>query len=444
MTHGETKARAAARSGASALGRAPDGEAPRPRQRFDSNRISLILPSPWRWPARIASLIFAGWLVLLFVGADSGFGIRGASLWATLLVVPLGLYATAYLHKDRRRRHGRLVADKHGLEFNARMLVPRQDIFAGHLIATRQVVVQILRYGHAAPLEIRVESEADGRTIIFALGLEISQGTAMYRLPAPETSRRVPYVIAATLVLAFGLALTWWFLPILLLTLAATVALMRARRRVTIGSDGVLIELLFWTRFVEYRDIVRAERFEHQSAGLATFAGVDLVLRSDELVRILTERDDMPTVAAADQAPAPLHRTIHARLVELMGRMGSSGETAHEAKLLRRAGRDPAAWFEDLAGLASGSTVDYRQAPVDPHKLWQLVEDPGAEHSVRVGAAAALASASAHRDPERLHATAATVVAPPLRKALTQIAKAKRDSKIVLALASVHDESNEP
>ncbi|MBW2526508.1 MAG: hypothetical protein JRI23_20170, partial [Deltaproteobacteria bacterium] len=395
------------------------------RVRFDSNRVELVLPNPWRWPMRLVALGFVGWVVVLLVGAESGFGLRGPSSWATWAIAALGLYALGYLRKDHKRRHGRLHADRDGLEFDAEPLAPKRKILAVHLVTGRRFKLQVTRLGHIAPVELRLESLKDGRTILQALELEMSQGTAQYELPVTKAIRYTPLpILVGVIAVVFAVFITPAALAVAAVSAAIFFALVRTRRLVAVGSDGVLIRYGFWRRFVELRQILRVDHIERTTIGATTYNGVDLVLQTEERVLLLAPSDFMYDAQERAFPLDPFGHQLKERLGQLMQRLGSASEATKEAKLLRRQGRSAAEWFEELRSIGSGSSRGYRSAPVSPHALWQLFEDPAAEPSVRLGAAVALASSSAHRDAHRLGVTTATVLAPALRRALDRVRQA--------------------
>lgn len=170
-----------------------------------------------------------------------------------------------------------------------------------------------------------------------------------------------------------------------LATLAGAVgAMLRAAagfgpRAVVLGSDGVTLEgvgLLGRRRFIGYGEVEKVERARGVIA--SRDGGVlRVTLKSGEVVPVGQEQDDVEALAAMEEH---LRRAV-------VTRRGDGGEEV-TAALLRREGRDVAAWREGLKAKVMGPA--FRGNAVDPEGLLRVAEDGEAGAEARVGAVLAL------------------------------------------------------
>ena len=159
--------------------------------------------------------------------------------------------------------------------------------------------------------------------------------------------------------------------------------------------------------------------------------GVELVLRSGASVRFpIVQGRSLDT----GQMTLILERMRQAK------ESHDRGDATSEAALLERHERDIPAWIAALRAIGTGANQDHRTAPVEPEKLWRIVEDPAATPTARAGAAVALSAAIDEGGKRRLSAAAEAVAAPRLRIALDAATKGD-DEALREAMSEVEEEA---
>jgi len=168
--------------------------------------------------------------------------------------------------------------------------------------------------------------------------------------------------------------------------------------RVSVFEDGVVLEWLWWPRFVPYADIVAIEEYGQVVRGLK------LSLRDGTHVLIgKHEYDERHRVWDAIKTASEAARASESAPVEL----GRAGRTTRE-------------WIANLRAVADGTAATPRSAGIDLERLRRLIASPGARASDRAAAAVALAA-----DPEakaHIRVVADDVHDTRLRVALTAAA----------------------
>jgi hypothetical protein len=251
-------------------------------------------------------------------------------------------------------------------------------------------------------------------------------GVERYRVARGEVARMGPVLavsgaFAAWLVLvlallpALGLRLPAWVFPSGMALLAmALLVFMNLPGYVDVGSDGVLLDSRGKKRYLPFSELTGARTFRERSIG-KTFVGVEVVLASDEVVRIPFGED----LFGASRRAAVLAAAIQ-RAIETRARGDDDDEI--DTALLERGDKSREAWLTSLRNLGHGANAGPRQAPVPTERLWRIVESPGASVSARAGAALALGPNLDEEGKSRLRIASQETAEPHLRIALESAA----------------------
>jgi hypothetical protein len=216
---------------------------------------------------------------------------------------------------------------------------------------------------------------------------------------------------------------------ILLLSLSVSFFALMARRitfdpkiEVTVGEDGMLVRRRGGSGFFawsEIEDLSVGPDVERSQRGPALF----VVWKGGARERVGA------LVGSASEARALVK---HAR--RLRASYAARTPVAAAASLpLARDGRAAADWLNGVRALRVESP-DYRSADVDDEILWSVVEDPRADPTARVGAAAALVAERDQQARARLRVAAEASAMPQLRETLDAIASAEAEDDVTLAL----------
>jgi hypothetical protein len=308
-------------------------------------------------------------------------------------------------------------ADAEGVRVNGELVAPRDRIRYGLVVpdVPMGAMVRIERR-MALPLEIRVRDEDQGRQMLMALGLDVTQRSMTFTLPSRARSD-FNWSIPTSL----GLAATFYTLNVLgqgtplvygtLIGLALAFFFLTFSQ-LTVGADGLLFSWLGQKRFWRYDDIASIDTWIEKSIWKKMmWEGIELRLRTGERVKI--------GVQMRHQTPGHAER-LHVIFERVRAALNShrEGDPAADAALLGRGERDVGDWIRTLRAMGSGAAADHRTAPVAPERLWRIVEDPRATPEARAGAATALGTSLDAEGRARLESAAAAVAAPRLRIAL--------------------------
>jgi hypothetical protein len=347
----------------------------------------------------------------------------------------LGLAIAGFIARTVARREetvsGELSVKTRQVRWNGERLLDREQLATALLMPRRRrrpVVALAPRRG--APIRFEVDGVEDGRELIRALGLDPDHHVATFSLPTMNLrSRSVAFALSAALGFAglIGMALMRSLLPGAA-TLAAAAAyslfVLLTRTRVHIGADGISIESLGARRFIEHSAI------ESVTPRRGVFTGVELALGSGEVVRL-------PTTTQPDE-DGGLAEGI-ADLIDAAREGHGQSDAAREAAMLARGGRSAEEWHRALRSMAAGAHATHRTAPLDPERAFRVLEDPSAEASARVGAAALIGAVADEKDRSRLRVAAAAVAAPKVRIAIERAADSASDEELIEALEAVHE-----
>jgi hypothetical protein len=327
-----------------------------------------------------------------------------------------------------------------GVLEGGRLLVARDQIRAGFVVPDPPRGPRVrLQRKLRLPVEIRVEDESQGRALLRALGLDVSQRAATFSTPSrvitdPKLSIffGIGFAILYVLIGIVGHPLAGHGvsiqIPILLVYLGF---MLLTRTSITVGADGVLRSWLGKKEFWSYGEIASAARFFEHIGRKHKWQGVELTLRSAERVRLpITSKNGF------QQSQLDL---ILERIHEAMENH-RQGEPAADTALLARQARPVADWIQSLRAIGSGAHVDHRTAPVGPERLFRIVEDPSLAASTRAGAAVALSASLDEEGKERLKGAAGAIAAPKLRIAIEAAAEGD-EAALTEALAAIEGEA---
>jgi hypothetical protein len=371
------------------------------------------------WMMALAATPFLGTLACI-VGGLLGTPALFALTFHTSI---LGLAAMAYAWRRNFRPIVKDVdvrADATGVHVGDRF-VPRSEIRAG-LIVPRMAPGVLLRRRLRAAIELQAASTEEARSLLRALGLDVSQTVARFSTLSRVMSKRRYGMTLGVSIGAFVLIATRMMGPHPLspigfaMVMAAVIAgalLALAPTRLDVGADGIALRWLGRTRFIGYEDIDVVSRFD-RSWGRSRLMGVSLLLRSNEEVLI--------PITSNEWGNWDSLRIIEERINEGMASFREGGAAA-DAALLKRGERAMSDWIAALRSLGAGANADLRTAPVPRDRLFRIVEDPAATPADRAAAAVALGGDLDDDGRTRLKAVAAATAAPRLRIAIEKAAE---------------------
>jgi hypothetical protein len=385
----------------------------------------------------------APWIVALIGVVTALIADTPAFAKLTPHLVTGGIVGFIYAWRKNPRAHrvkATVRAGSEGVQIDSASAVPflpRAHIQEGFVFLTETGTprVRLMRSDLLPPVDLEVGDETDGRGLLRALGLDVSQKVASFRLSSqlmakPKWNRaaRVGLLVSVpTLYIVSALLGS----PVLALVLVPlTFALFLVARLMPswldVGADGVLITWFWYKRFIAYSNIELVTPFDHD-VGSPRVRGLLLTLRSGEQIWVPVARRSWDNERVA---------IIHDRIREAMANH-KQGDTEAFVALLRRGERSVGAWITMLRSLGTGANADHRIAPVAPERLWRIVADSSAPMSARAAAAVALAAAGDDEGRDRLEAIAGATVAPKLRIALKAAAGSAEEAALEEALGEL-------
>jgi hypothetical protein len=207
-------------------------------------------------------------------------------------------------------------------------------------------------------------------------------------------------------------------LELLALSLAFVLPLY-LRRRLSVGTDGVLMSGALRSRFVPFRDLGSAAALDQRSPSLCKL--------------VITRRDDGPIVLWMRRAEA------EAAAARIQAAIDASDGSAETARLqLRRDGPDVREWLARLRALTR-RREPYRAVGATADALWRLLDDPGAGESERAAAAVVLGTDASGEERTRLREVAARVASPRVRVAMERVAAGAEEDDLAAAMDAVED-----
>jgi hypothetical protein len=336
---------------------------------------------------------------------------------------------------------GDFEAGPEGLSRGGQLFVPAEQIRAGFVVPDPghgpRVRIQRKR---RLPVEIRVRDEAEGRELLRALGLDVTQRAATFSTPSraitdPRWSVLLGVGFAALFLLfgvlhrSLGLHGGGFQLPIVMAYLAFMVA---TRTGITVGADGILRSWLGKKEFWSYGEIESVRPFiDDRFWRKQKWQGIELVLRSGATVRIPVSSKKSLQTSNLDLITERIREAMESHHL---------GDAATETALLARQARSVPDWVQSLRAIGSGAHVDHRTAPVAPERLFRIVEDPSLTASARAGAAVALGGSLDASGKVRLKDAAGATAAPKLRIAI-EAAASGDDAALIDALSAIEGEA---
>ena len=327
-------------------------------------------------------------------------------------------------------------ADAGGVQLGERH-VPRAEIREGFVLPGHPPKV-LLRRRRGLPVELEVGSTDEGRGLLRALGLDVSQTVARFRAMSRAVARKrytvglvgafvacyVAFIVDMARRHAHGASPI--AVGLLALSALAMMVVFLMPTWLSVGADGIVVSWFGRKRFIGYADVVRVARYE-KGWGRSRYVGVTLYLRSGEEVPI-------PTGQArwSDQSAA----VIEERIREAMEAHRSGGAAA-DAAMLRRGGREVSDWVSALRAIGAGANADMRTAPLPRERLFRIVEDPASAAADRAAAAVALGTDLDDESRARLRSAAEATAAPKLRVVIEAAADSFEQAEIEAALAEV-------
>ena len=288
-------------------------------------------------------------------------------------------------------------------------------------------------------VDLVMADEADGRRLLRAMGLDVSQSVASFSVSSVETFRGGCRLLAVLLSLLVVTTIAGGILAAVLqsavLLAAIPLAMVAATTfaawpaKLHVGADGVLLTWHWKRRFIPYSRLARASRFE-RAYNKGTRVGVELALVTGEVVSV-------PVTSG------PAESTIAMIIERIRDASERSADGSVTAAALVRGSRPTSQWIAHLRAIGVGANVNHRRAPIDPAQLFRVLEDGGQPPPVRAAAALALASRGEEDTRARLRVAAEATAAPKLRVALEAAADPARDAEMQTLLEELEEEEQE-
>lgn len=412
---------------------------------FTSDSVSLVRRNPY-WMALGASPFFAafGLIVAAIVTAKAAFLAPLFHLGAMGAAFTFVAYKT---NKNPRYESGEIRSDLEGVRFRGELLVARDQIKQGFVVpqkAKGRFYVRLVKKGLAPSVNLDVPDVETGRAILRSLGLDATQTVAevnaLSQVFSWSTAKQMGIFGAPSIAMFAGMAAgtrlfghagvlmgVALFFALMVAVMTATLA----RTKVQIGADGILTRWFGKERFFPFSQIELVNPYQEKRLN-KTYVGVELLLRSGELVRILVGQKQF----GEEEAGLLVERIGEA--IDAYSRGGASGD----ASILGRNGRAPKDWVTSLRALGAGANADMRTPPIPLERLWRIVEDASASALARASAAIALAPQVAPAERKRIRVAAETTASPKLRIALEHAAsRDTTDEELAERLAELEAES---
>ncbi|MBL9022725.1 MAG: hypothetical protein JNL21_11035 [Myxococcales bacterium] len=372
-----------------------------------------------------------------------GFALAAAITGTAPLLIPVphtiifGTLALAYAlrtNKDPVRLPGAIVVTETEVRRGGELVAKREDLVDGVLVPEAgRMRIRVRRKGVRLPLLFEVANEDEGRSLLRALGFDVTQSVAELR-GASDMFRWSVWKQLAYLLLP----LFFVFLPLLFAGIAAlgrsgapfvgvmVIALLTfmlgltlSPTRVRVGVDGVAARWLGRERFIPFSRVTDVRKYT-KTSGNKTYVGVEIRLEDGSSEQIVCGQEGWMS-GDVEQMLARIREAM-----ELNRRTG--GDVAPE--LLARGTRTLSDWITSLRSIGSGARADLRTAPPPNDVLLRVVEDARKPAPMRVGAAvAAMAGAADAKD--RIRVAAGTTASPKLRIALETVAERPDDDDAI-------------
>lgn len=271
--------------------------------------------------------------------------------------------------------------------------------------------------------------ERRGRNIV--LGSDLASASALLEAAGFgsgstwTTSRHCPSqlatlvaVIAPLVILGFsafvrmrsgGVHPDGWMMALMLaemLVIALPVLFLVSRRRVTVGTDGIVLKRTFSRRFIRHDDVRGLVR---------KGTSLQINVRGEDIALLTPAALPLPAYRRQADALQQHLALAYQRREAQMGR-GQAGDAAW----LARGTRSASEWVAALRAITSGPP-SYRAGAPSREVLTNVLEDANADPSVRVGAAVALRVAGDDAAMRQIRVAAAATAEPNLRAAFEEV-----------------------
>ncbi|MBL8685076.1 MAG: hypothetical protein JNK05_38220 [Myxococcales bacterium] len=257
------------------------------------------------------------------------------------------------------------------------------------------------------------KDEQTARRIVEKLGLDATRSTATWTAGGGLYSKRATVatfgagLLPMLLVFFAGL----WLSPALAVAAIpaalCAAAMLFSRTTVVVGTDGVLVRWLGFSRFC---------RFDEVREVVALSNGARLVKHDGAAFDVILAlaRDASMDAYGAVRAEV---ESLNARIRDAMTARAASSDATVARDPFVRGQRSTADWLNALRNIFDAG--DNLRAPAHTEEsAWRVVLDTSASDDARVGAAAAIALNADDRSRERLRAVAETVADNRVRVAL--------------------------
>ena len=253
---------------------------------WEDDGIELVGRNRW-WLALGATPWLAG-ATLATLAIASGNSVFLTPLFHLGIFGGLGLFFAYRFNRNPRYTSGRLRIDECAVTHDGKACCLRSEIASGMLVPIgRDWFVRLKRKGLSPSVLLRAPSEAEGREVLRALGLDASQTVAQVHGLSPyfglskgpqfALSALPALLIAATFVgmrVVGGAVAPFAGLAFAVFMLMVSVVML-VKTRISIGADGILTEWLGRRRFHAFSDIREVVPME-RAASTKRYLGIEL------------------------------------------------------------------------------------------------------------------------------------------------------------------------
>ena len=358
-----------------------------------------------------AALLYCVWWVMVLAHVAPW-----ALFFVGLLVMSLIVFATR-----REVWVGLVETDERGLLFRGSLLVPRARIESAFVLSQDPPIVSVAQR-RGWPIRVRLTDEGDAQALLKSLGRGVDEAKANFRVADPWAGV-LPFLlgffllVVPTHIFAAGLTTAHFFFALSygLWGLLGSLSALLGSAHLEVGRDGILLRRRFGASYMPYASLEGVW-------GRATTLVIKA--RSRKPMRLSVSQG-----SRADREQ--LCEAIVRRIEEAREVFAQSSPVEGAAALVAPGGRTATQWVRDVRDLVKART--YREAVIDPDRLWRVVDDPSMIASTRAGAAMALAAID-EDSRARLRVAAEACADPKLRVAFAHVAEGAADAEIEAVL----------
>ncbi|MGE0792429.1 MAG: hypothetical protein AB7S26_42535 [Sandaracinaceae bacterium] len=338
---------------------------------------------------------------------------HGQHLGVVVQFAALTLLGLGIVRRPRTKRAATIRVDGDRVMADAQTLTRVPDVVGVNVLpwGTRQIVTLSLRDGRSIEVLLGSEREVAELRAVIGLPRDASRAFSAHT-PIGVFGFILTVLVTLALVRATSMvdlppAALEYLIPFVLMAFPFAFAAIK-RATVTCGDEGVLVRRLASRRLIRYDEL----------GGVRHLRG--------EIVRVETESDRRQhldlELGSVEQARR-FCETLRQRRGTATG--PSDGDVALR---LARGHEDAAAWLARVRVSADDPQTDhYRSGFIAEERLWDVLEDPSADASARVGAGVALRLRAASEDEvarsqTRIRVAAGTTALPEVRDALLHLA----------------------